>query len=105
MLSMTPLLILASARVALPSFLEPGLRLIAAAPGASLSGQPQSGCLLLRPFFLPSFHGAQRREGKSFTGLCCLSRGLCSPLGATVATSSGQVLFLLTSLPLIGDEW
>lgn len=39
-LSTSPLLISASARVALPSFLEPGLRLIAATPGASLSGQP-----------------------------------------------------------------
>lgn len=28
-----------------------------------------------RPFFLPPFHGAQGREGKSFAGLCCLSRG------------------------------
>lgn len=44
-LSTAPLLISASARVALPSFLEPGLRLIAATPGASLSGQPHTGRL------------------------------------------------------------
>lgn len=73
-----PLLISVLARVALPSFLEPGLRLIAATPGASLSSQPHIGCLLLRPF-LPPFHGAQGREGKSFAGLNCLSRSLNSP--------------------------
>lgn len=66
-LSTVPLLISASARVALPSFLEPGLRLIAATPGASLSGQLHIGRLLLRPFFLPPFHGG---PGKGREVLC-----------------------------------
>lgn len=103
-LSMAPLLILASTRVALPSFLEPGLRLIAVTPGASLSGQPHTGGLLLRPFFLPPFHGAQGREGKSLAGLCCLSRGLDSPW-ERLWPLQGQIRFLLTSFPLLGDKW
>lgn len=63
-------------RVALPSFLEPGLWLIAAAPGTSLSGQPCTACLLQRPFFLPALSGAQRREGKSSVGSAACLRVL-----------------------------
>lgn len=102
-----PLLISASTTVALPSFLEPGLRLIAATPGASLSSQPHTGCLLLRPFFLPPFHGAQGREGKSLAGLCCLSGagGASIALGRNCGHLRGQIRFLLTSFPLVGHKW
>lgn len=98
-LSMAPLLISPSARVALPSFLEPGLRLIATTPGASLSGQPHAG----RPSScLPSV-GPRAGQGSPLQ-----ASGACP--GAPIALGRiygprGQIRFLLTSLPLIGDIW
>lgn len=104
-LSTAPLLISAWARVALPSFLEPGLRLIAATPGASLSGQPRTGCLLLRPFFRSPFHGAQGGEGKgSPLQASAACPGASIALGRDCGHPRGQILFLLISLPLIGDK-
>lgn len=103
-LSTAPLLISASARVALPSFLEPGLRLIAATPGASLSGQPHTGRLHRGPSSCLLSMGPRAGKGSPLQASAACP-GAPIALGRDCGHPRGQIRFLLTSLPLIGDKW